>query len=421
MNRQSGRNYHEGQARTSRRSVLKTAAAGATAIAVSPFMFNIARGASDTVRVGLPVPLTGPYGTEAREQARCAQIALDEFNAAGGLNGRMAELLVRDDKLNPGEAATRTQELIEKDKVHFVCGSLSASVQLAVNEVCKARGVIYMSISQSDEINEVRDFSKYTFHEAMNPHMTTGPVGRYVFPKHGKRIAFLIADYAFGHELVRGLKREGKQYGIEVVAEVKHPIASKDFSTFMPQIQAAKPDVLFLCNFGYDQLNSIKQAIEFGFKNNMKLVVPVLLYTQRVVGGAAYDGVVGGTNYYWELENSIPSARAFNNTYRKLSNGSPPSDYGAYGYSGVSALLAATRAAGSTDADKVIAALEALKYDKYKGLQYFRKCDHQSVQSVYIIESKAQVEVKNTYDVFKIVHSEPAGEGILRTCSELGL
>jgi len=333
----------------------------------------------------------------------------------------MAELLVRDDKLNPGEAATRTQELIEKDKVHFVCGSLSASVQLAVNEVCKARGVIYMSISQSDEINEVRDFSKYTFHEAMNPHMTTGPVGRYVFPKHGKRIAFLIADYAFGHELVRGLKREGKQYGIEVVAEVKHPIASKDFSAFMPQIQAAKPDVLFLCNFGYDQLNSIKQAIEFGFKNNMQLVVPVLLYTQRLVGGAAYDGVVGGTNYYWELENSIPSAKAFNNTYRKLSNGSPPSDYGAYGYSGVSALLAATRAAGSTDADKVIAALEALKYDKYKGLQYFRKCDHQSVQSVYIIASKAQAEVKNTYDVFKIVHSEPAGEGILRTCSELGL
>src|SRR5208282_1920010 len=122
MNRQSERNYHEGQARTSRRSVLKTAAAGATAVAISPFMFNIARGASDTVRVGLPVPLTGPYGTEAREQARCAQIALDEFNAAGGLNGRIAELLVRYDKLTPGEASTRTQELIEKDKLHFVCG-----------------------------------------------------------------------------------------------------------------------------------------------------------------------------------------------------------------------------------------------------------------------------------------------------------
>ena len=81
MSRQSGQNY-SGKAGTSRRSVLKTTAAGVAAAAVSPFMFNIARGASDPVRIGLPVPLTGPYGAEAREQGRCAQIAVDEFNSA---------------------------------------------------------------------------------------------------------------------------------------------------------------------------------------------------------------------------------------------------------------------------------------------------------------------------------------------------
>lgn len=406
---------------TSRRKVLKTAAAGAAVAAVSPLMFNIARGAGDTIKIGFPVPLTGPYGSEAKEQARCAQIAVDEFNAAGGLGGRMAELLIRDDKLKPGEAAIRTQELIEKDKVNFVCGSLSASVQLAVNEVAKARGVIYMSISQSDKINESSDFAKTTFHEAMNPHMTAGAVGRYVFPKKGKRVAFLLADYAFGHELARGFKREGQNHGIEVVAEVKHPLASKDFSAFLPQIMAAKPDVLCLCNFGYDQLNSIKQATSFGFKNSMQLVAPVLLYNQRLAGGAAYDGVIGGSNYYWEIEDNTPSAKAFNDTYRKGNEGRPPSDYGAYGYSGVGALLEGAKQAGSTDTDKVIAALESLKYDKYKGEQYFRGCDHQSVQSVYIIESKPQAEVKNTHDVFKVVHTDKADEANLRTCGELGL
>lgn len=409
------------KAGTSRRRVLQTAAAGAAAAAVSPFMFNIARGAGETIKIGFPVPLTGPYGSEAKEQARCAQIAVDGFNAAGGLGGRMAELLVRDDKLKPGEAATRTQELIEKDKVNFVCGSLSASVQLAVNEVTKARGVLYMSISQSDKINESTDFSKYTFHEAMNPHMTAGAVGRYVFPKKGKRVAFLLADYAFGHELVRGFKREGENHGIEVVAEVKHPIASKDFSAFLPQIMAAKPDVLCLCNFGYDQLNSIKQATSFGFKNSMQLVAPVLLFNQRIAGGAAYDGVIGGSNYYWEIEGSTPSAKAFNDAYRKGNEGRPPSDYGAYGYAGVGALLEGVKKAGSTDTDKVIAALEELKYDKYKGQQYFRKCDHQSVQPVFIIESKPQAEVKNQFDVFNVVHVDQADEGKLRTCSELGL
>lgn len=420
MSRKNGQT-HITTAGTSRRRVLQTAAAGAAAAAVSPFMFNIARGAGDAIKIGFPVPLTGPYGSEAQEQARCAQLAVDAFNAAGGLGGRMAELLVRDDKLKPGEAATRAQELIENDKANFICGSLSASVQLAVNEVTKARGVLYMSISQSDKINESTDFSKYTFHEAMNPHMTAGAVGRYVFPKKGKRVAFLLADYAFGHELVRGFKREGENHGIEVVAEVKHPIASKDFSAFLPQIQAAKPDVLCLCNFGYDQLNSIKQATSFGFKNSMQLVAPVLLFNQRIAGGAAYDGVIGGSNYYWEVEGDTPSAKAFNDAYRKGNEGRPPSDYGAYGYAGVGALLEGVKKAGSTDTDKVIAALEDLKYDKYKGQQYFRKCDHQSVQSVYIIESKPQAEVKNQFDVFNVVHVDEADEAKLRTCSELGL
>ena len=420
MSRKNGQT-HITTAGTSRRRVLQTAAAGVAAAAVSPFMFNIARGAGDSIKIGFPVPLTGPYGSEAKEQARCAQIAVDEFNAAGGLGGRMAELLVRDDKLKPGEAATRAQELIENDKANFICGSLSASVQLAVNEVTKARGVLYMSISQSDKINESSDFSKYTFHEAMNPHMTAGAVGRYVFPKKGKRVAFLLADYAFGHELVRGFKREGEKHGIEVVAEVKHPIASKDFSAFLPQIQAAKPDVLCLCNFGYDQLNSIKQATSFGFKNSMQLVAPVLLFNQRIAGGAAYDGVIGGSNYYWEVEGDTPSAKAFNDAYRKGNEGRPPSDYGAYGYAGVGALLEGVKKAGSSDTDKVIAALEDLKYDKYKGQQYFRKCDHQSVQSVYIIESKPQAEVKDQFDVFNVVHVDEADEAKLRTCSELGL
>ena len=104
------------------------------------------------------MPLTGPYGTEAQDQVRAAQLAIAEFNDGGGLNGRKAELLVRDDKLNPGEAATRTLELIEKDKVNFIVGSLSAAVQLAINNVTKQRKVLFNSISQSDAINEAAGF-----------------------------------------------------------------------------------------------------------------------------------------------------------------------------------------------------------------------------------------------------------------------
>lgn len=405
----------------SRRNILKGVAVGGAVATGSSLLINAAMANEAPIKIGFPVPLTGPYGSEAKEQAACARMAVNEFNAQGGLKGRMAELIVRDDKLKSGEAATRTLELIEKDKADFIVGSLSASVQLAVNNVCKERGKIYVSISQSDAINEAANFSKFTFHEAMNPHMTAGAVGRYVFPKMGKRVAFLIADYAYGHEMARGFKRAGEAIGIEVVAEVKHPLATKDFSTFLPRIQAAKPDVLCLCNFGYDQMNSLKQLTNFGMKKQMQMVAPALLYNQRRAGGpTAYEDVIGGANFYWGIEDSVGTAKVFNDNYRKIHNGKPPSDYGAYGYSGVAALLEAVKMAGTTNTDNVIEAMEMLKYNKYKGDQYFRKCDHQSVQDVYIVKSKPKEKMANEFDVFQVVGVEKTDEKLLRTCEELG-
>src|SRR5437763_25799 len=185
----------------SRRRLLATAGAGAV-LSVSPFRINLLQAQEAPIKIGFPVPLTGPYGTEAQDQVRAAQLAVAQFNDAGGLNGRKAELVVRDDKLNPGEAATRTLELVEKEKVNFVVGSLSAAVQLAINNVTKERGIIFNSISQSDAINEAADFSRFTFNEALNPHLTSGAVGRYAFSIFGKRVAFLTSDYAYGHVMV---------------------------------------------------------------------------------------------------------------------------------------------------------------------------------------------------------------------------
>lgn len=395
----------------------RAALAGATVLATP--MLSV-RAQAAPIRIGFPTPLTGAFGAEAQDQVRAAQLAVAQFNEAGGLGGRTAELLVRDDRLNPGEAATRTTELIEKDRVDFVVGGLSAAVQLSINNVTKQRKVLFNSISQSDAINEAADWSRYTFHEALNPHMTAGAVGRYAFPKFGKRVAFLTADYAYGHEMVRGFQTAGKPLGIEVVADIRHPIGTSDFSTFLPRIQALKPDVLCLCNFGRDQQISVKQAADFGLKRTTKLVAPVLLYTARVGGGAeAFAGVIGGTSYYWKLEDTVPSARAFNDAFRKMHGGRVPTDYGALGYAGVTTVLAAAKAAGTTATEAVVDALGVLKYDAYKGPQYYRACDHQSVQSVLIIQSKDKPGAGDA-DLFDILAQEGPDERFLRACSELG-
>ncbi|NDD11831.1 MAG: ABC transporter substrate-binding protein, partial [Betaproteobacteria bacterium] len=223
---------------------------GGAAAAVAPAWMGVARAQNTPIKIGFPVPLTGAFSAEAQDQVKAAEVAVKEFNEKGGFNGRKAELLVRDDKLNPGEAATRTLELIEKDKVDFVVGSLSAATQLSINAVCRDRKIIFNSISQSDAINEAKDWSMYTFHEALNPHLTAGAVARYAFPKYGKKLVYLTADYAYGHEMVRGFQRAGQAMGTQMLADIRFPLGTSDFSAFLPRIQSLKPDVLVMCNFG---------------------------------------------------------------------------------------------------------------------------------------------------------------------------
>jgi branched-chain amino acid transport system substrate-binding protein len=386
----------------------------ALALSLSP----LALAQGGPIRIGLPVPLTGPYGAEAQDQVRNAELAVREFNDAGGLGGRKAELLVRDDKLNPAEAATRALELIEKDHVDFIVGSLSAATQLAVNNVIRQRKVLYISISQSDAINEAADFSRYTFHESLNPHMTTQAVGRYVFKK-GMRVAFLTADYAYGQEMTRGFTRVANEVGATVVGEIKHPLGASDYSAFLPRLMALRPDVVVFNNFGRDNQISIKQAGDFGMKNAMKFVTPVLTYTSRTAAGPrVYDGVIGGSSYYWKIEADTPSAKAYNDRYRQANGGAVPSDYGSMAYSAVKSLLMAVKQAGTSDTEKVVDTLAALRYDTYKGAQSYRVCDHQSVQSVLVIQSTAAA--KGSPDIFKVLQVAPASTSALRSCAELG-
>jgi branched-chain amino acid transport system substrate-binding protein len=403
----------------SRRRLLTTVGAGA-ALAASPFRINLLQAEEAPIKIGFPVPLTGPYGTEAQDQVRAGQLAIAQFNDAGGLGGRKAELVVRDDKLNPGEAATRTLELVEKEKVNFVVGSLSAAVQLAINNVTKERGIIFNSISQSDAINEAADFSKYTFHEALNPHLTSGAVGRYAFSKFGKKVAFLTADYAYGHEMVRGFLEVGKAFNIENLGDIRHPLGTSDFSTLLPRIQALKPDILCISNFGRDQQIVLKQATDFGVKKTIQIIAPLLSHASRVAAGPqAFDGVVGGCSFYWGIEDKFASTKAFNEAFRKMYDGRIPTDYGALGFGGVRTVLEAVKKAGSVETDKVIAAMEGLKYDYYKGPQYYRKCDHQSVQSVLVIQSKSK-DMKNESDVFDVISTDEPNEANLRSCEALG-
>lgn len=408
----------KGGKKMNRRSFLKTTGMAAGAVAFSGFHFvRTTRAATGPFKVGLPIPLTGPYGTEALDQQAGAELAVAEVNEAGGVLGRKVELIVRDTQLKAAEAARRAKELLEAEKVELMSGALSASNQLAINQLAKEHGVPYVSISQANEITQRQDNSVYTYHEAMDPHMTTQAVGEWVGKNFGKRWYYLTSDYAYGWQMTDGFQRKGKEFGVENVGETKHPLGTSDYSSYMPRILAAKPDVLLLDNFGKDQLNSIKQATAFGLKGKMQLICPIILMSARIgAGWEAYDGVAGGTSFDWGL--TIPSAQKFVSAFQKM-HGRPPIDYAGYAYSGIKELLMAINRAKSQDPVAIAEAIEGRTYDNYKGEQWWRPCDHQSQQDVFIVRSKKDTA---KYDVFEhIATVSGKDERLLRTCVEVGM
>ena len=113
-----------------------------------------------------------------------------------------------------------------------------------MNNVTKERQVIYNSISQSDAINEARDFSQYTFHEALNPHMTAGAVGRYAFRNSASGSCSSPPTTPTATKWCAASSDAGKEFGVEMLGDMRHPLGTTDFSSFLPRVQALKPDIL---------------------------------------------------------------------------------------------------------------------------------------------------------------------------------
>ena len=144
----------------SRRKFLAATGATAGAIATQGLFFPaVLRAQSGPIKIGFPLPLTGPFGAIAADQKRGAELAVEELNARGGVMGRKVEVLFRDDELKPATGAQRTIELIEGQGVDFIVGGLAAHVQMAINEQTKKAGKLFISISQSDEISAKPDTS----------------------------------------------------------------------------------------------------------------------------------------------------------------------------------------------------------------------------------------------------------------------
>jgi branched-chain amino acid transport system substrate-binding protein len=347
---------------------------------------------------------------------------MEELNAAGGVQGRKVEVLFRDDQLKPAVGAQRTQELIEKERVQFVVGGIAAHVQMAINEQTKKSGVLFISVSQSDEISAKPDTSPITFHEALNPTITGRAMAAFGIKELGKKWWILYADYAWGKQNNQVFTATVQKLGGTVIGATPYPLGSAEFSAHIPRILAAKPEVLLAVTPGADGVAFLKQANGFGLKDKTRILVPLhFLFYAKEGGGDLFGDIYGGTNFYWELADTNPDAKRYVDAFQKRFN-VPPDSYSGYGYSGIKEVARGVTLAKSTDSKAVAEALRANReYNHYKGKQWWRACDNKAFQDMWVIKGRPAAKVKGEWGYFDVSQRLAASEEQERTCAEKGL
>lgn len=382
----------------------------------SAFSFSAFSQAGENVKIGVPVPLSGPYSAGANDQKRGALLAQEEINKQGGVLGNDLELLIRDTELKPGVAVRRTKEMIEQDNVSFVVGSLSGATSPAILETCAKRQTLFMSTNIPD-ITRGKYVTPYGFNRGQNSFMTSRVMGTWAYNNLGTKWYSLAADYRYGHNLLGTQLWLADQEGfsdIELDYSL-HPLGQSDLSTYMTKVMASNADVLFIDNFGSDTVRAVKQAKEFGLDRMMDICVPFQYQLAPKETGDAREGVYYGSGWDWKLENRYETAAHLSESFRN-NYGQPPTSYGARTYDAIWEVANAINMVEEESVDKVIGFLEGRRWARIAGEISWQACNHQCIQPIWVTKGKVAPS-DNEWDILEVIEEVP-GEGMFRTCEE---
>ena len=226
----------------------------------------ISRAQSDAIKIGHLTPRTGFLGPLGDFAVQGIQLAADEINAAGGVNGRKIDLVL-EDSVNPQTASAKAERLVERDKVAMIIGEISSASGLAIGQVAKRTKTVFINTGCNSDALRGSDCNQYMFHiEAANS-MYVQAVGQYLLKENmvkGKKWYSLTADYAFGHDLLKVAKMFMEANGGQFAADELVPTDASDFSPFLLKIRQARPDLVVSNLAGNQITNFLKQYSEYG-------------------------------------------------------------------------------------------------------------------------------------------------------------
>jgi branched-chain amino acid transport system substrate-binding protein len=335
------------------------------------------------------------------------QMAAEDFG--GSIGGKKIEIVQADVQNKADVAATIAGRWFDTEQVDVILGTGASSASIATSRVANDKKKIYLATDPASSDITGKLCNPYTVHWVYDTFALAKGTGSAVVKAGGKSWFFLTADYAFGYALQRDVANVVNASGGKVLGEVRHPINTNDFSSFLLQAQASKAQIIGLANAGGDTINSIKQASEFGIVKGGQKLAGLLVFVSDVhsLGLERAQGLNLTEAFYWDLNDKT---RAFSKRFAARNNNKMPTSIQAGFYSAALQYLNAVKAASTDNSDAVMAKLKEIKWDDpVFGLSWIRQ-DGRKMHNMYLFEVKKPSESKGPYDYYKLISTMAAEE-----------
>lgn len=316
---------------------------------------------------------------------RGMELAVDEVNAAGGINGRKITLITRDDNANPGDAVRAAEELLSRERVDVLAGSFLSHIGLALGDFARQKKVFFLASEPLTDKMVWENGNRYTFRLRASTYMQVAMLVPEAVKLKKKRWAIVYPNYEYGQSAALTFKQlmKSAQPDVEFVAEQATPLGRVDAGSVTQALADARPDAIFNVLFGADLAKFVREGNTrrlFEGREVVSLLTGEPEYLDPLKEETPNGWVVTGYPWYGiQTTEHKAFLQAYQAKYRDY-----PRLGSVVGYSTIKSLAEGMKKAGGADTEKLISAFRGLQVRTPFGLISYRALDHQSTMGAFV-------------------------------------
>ncbi len=351
-------------------------------------LLSLSVSAADTVKLGSVLDTSGIFDAYGKPMDMAMRLAVEEINAAGGLNGKMIDITAYDTQSDMALYTQYGRQLTQQDEVDVVHGGILSASREAIRPTMRKTNTLYFY----NVLYEGGVCDRNIFINGVTPAQQVEALIPFAMNRAGKKVYVLAADYNYGQITAKWIQKYVEENGGETVAVDFFPLDVSDFGSTIAKIQAADPDLIVASLVGGAHLSFFRQWAAAGMNKKIPMASTTLGVgnEHKVLTAEEGDGIMVAYNYSQELD--TPANNAFKKKWADAyGDANGIHEIAVSNYQGVLTWAEAVKKAGSTDRDKVIEALESgLSIEGPAGTVTVDPKTHHAVLDVHIMEFDGQ-------------------------------